>query len=326
MELIATGDGSAYLRRVELRILEAFVVLAEELHFGRAAARLQLGQPTLSTMVQRLERELGTALFLRTTRHVELTEAGAELLVRATTILADVADAGAAVRRLADGTRGTVRLGVTPPVAPVLAPHLFALLAEHLPDVVVQTQRMWLPDLTAAVARGDVDVGLTCGVVPAPAGVVGVSFCGEPLLVALRPGHPMASRTSVRLEELGGEVVGLAREELFPAWAVAQRQALSQAGITPPSVELDETDLHAARWADQAGVDWVPTISSLSPDHRDDVVLPVRPEVLVPFTLQWAPTSAHGPAVRRFVQLALTATVPPGWSTLPPAGSCAPSW
>jgi DNA-binding transcriptional LysR family regulator len=114
---------------VELRQLEAFAAVATELHFGRAAERLHIGAPTLSEQIRRLERELGTPLFTRTTRRVVLTSAGAELLARSKVILEEVAAADAAVRRVAGGDAGTVRLGVTPTAAPVLAPHLISRFA-----------------------------------------------------------------------------------------------------------------------------------------------------------------------------------------------------
>ena len=90
------------------------MAVATELHFGRAAERLRIAQPTLSELVQRLERDVGTPLLTRTTRRVALTGAGFELLGRAKVILDDVAAANAAVRRVASGEAGTVRLGITP--------------------------------------------------------------------------------------------------------------------------------------------------------------------------------------------------------------------
>ena len=132
---------------MELRQLEAFVAVATELHFGRAADRLHIAAPTLSELIRRLERELGTPLLTRTTRRVALTSAGAELLSRSKVILNEVAAAQAAVHRVAGGEAGTVRLGVTPPAALVLAPHLINLFASQAPHVTVDLQRMWLPKL-----------------------------------------------------------------------------------------------------------------------------------------------------------------------------------
>lgn len=99
---------------MELRQLEAFVAVATELHFGRAARKLHMGQPTVSDLIRRLEREMGAQLMTRTTRRVALTSAGSELLGRAKVILDEVGSACAAVHRLSKGQAGTVRLGITP--------------------------------------------------------------------------------------------------------------------------------------------------------------------------------------------------------------------
>jgi len=302
---------------VELRQLEAFVAVATELHFGRAADRLHIAAPTLSELIRRLERELGTPLFTRTTRQVALTSAGAELLTRSKVILDEVAAAKAAMRRVADGEEGTVRLGITPPAAPVLAPHLISQFTAEAPQVTVDLQRMWLPKLVDAVAAGDIDVALTCGPVPEPAGIATEVFCAEPLVVGLRPSHRLASRDTIALSELAHEVLGTAPEALFPAWALAQRQALDTAGITPPTVELADTDLAANRWADQRDIDWILLIPSLATAHTQTVIRPVAPRQLVPFTLQWSPGRAQTMAVARFVHRALAADPPTGWYTQP---------
>lgn len=200
-----------------MRQLEAFVAVATELHFGRAAERLHIAAPTLSELIRRLERELGTPLFTRTTRQVALTSAGAELLTRSKVILDEAAAAKAAVRRVADGEAGTVRLGITPPAAPALAPHLINLFAAQAPQVAVDLQRMWLPNLLDAVATGDIDVALTCGPVLEPAGIATEVFCAERLVVGLRPSHRLADRDTITLSELAHEMLGTAPESLFPA-------------------------------------------------------------------------------------------------------------
>ena len=228
-----------------MRQLEAFVAVATELHFGRAAERLHIAAPTLSDLIRRLERELGTPLFTRSTRQVVLTSAGAELLTRAKVILDEAAAAKAAIRRLVGGEAGTVRLGITPPAAPVLAPHLINLFTAEAPQVTVELRRMWLPELLDAVVTGAIDVALTCGPVLEPAGIATEVFCAEPLMVGLRPGHRLASRDTIALSDLAHEVLGTAPQALFPAWALAQRQALDTAGIAPPAIELADTDLAA---------------------------------------------------------------------------------
>jgi DNA-binding transcriptional LysR family regulator len=300
---------------VDLRQLEAFVAVATELHFGRAAQKLHMGQSTLSDLIQRLERELGTPLLMRTTRRVALSSAGAELLGRAEAILDEVASAAAAVHRLADGDTGTVRVGITPAVAAVLAPHLAASLRAAAPEVELIVRRMWLTDLTRAIVEGAIDVAITCGLVSDPPGVVSEVFCGEPLLVCVRPDHRLAKSAAVSFAQLEDETLGVHRQELFPAWALAQHQALEAGGVFPPTVELEATDLSACHWAAQRDVDWILTTSSIAGEQMTTPILPVIPTVVVPYTLQWNPDRAPSAAVGRFVQLALTVDVPPGWVT-----------
>lgn len=293
------------------------MAVATELHFGRAAERLHIATPTLSELIRRLERELGTPLFTRTTRRVAMTSAGAELLGRSKVILDEVAAAAAAVRRVAAGEAGTVRLGITPPAAPVLAPHLIARFEAEAPQVAVNLQRMWLPAMTDALICGRIDVAVTCGLIPVPEGVASEVFCAEPVLVGLRPGHRLAGRDTVALRDLAHDVLGTAAADLFPAWALCQRQALEAAGISPPTVDLTDTDLAATRWAGQREIDWILLTPSLAAGHTSTVIRPVESGPLVPFTLQWNPSRAHTTAVARFVHAALTVALPAGWRTLP---------
>ncbi len=293
------------------------MAVATELNFGRAAERLHVSAPTLSELIRRLERELGTPLFTRTTRRVAMTSAGEELLARAKIILDEVAAAAAAVRRIAGGDAGTVRLGITPAVAPALGPHLIRRFAAQAPQVTVDVQRMWLPTMTEALVSGRIDVAITCGLIPAPEGVANEVFCAEPLLVGLRPDHRLAGQDMVALRDLAHDILGMPPEYLFPAWTLAQRQALESAGISPPMVELADTDLAAARWADQADAEWILLTPSVAAAHTTTVVHPVASGQLVPFTLQWNPNRAHTAAVARFVHAALTADLPPGWRTQP---------
>src|SRR6478609_11761743 len=109
---------------MELRHLRYFIAVAEELHFGRAARRLHLSQPPLSLQIQKLEAELGTALFVRSNRHVALTEAGQVLLGRARHLLAESERAAQEVSRVARGEGGVLTLGYTAAASHRLLPEL----------------------------------------------------------------------------------------------------------------------------------------------------------------------------------------------------------
>jgi DNA-binding transcriptional LysR family regulator len=302
---------------VEFRQLEAFVAVATELHFGRAAESLHMSQPTLSELIRRLEREMGTPLLTRTTRRVALTGAGSELLDRAQAIVRDVVSATDAVRRVATGEVGTVRLGIVPNVEPVLAPHIADALLRHAPDLTLDVRRMWPPDLLAAVTDGTVDVAITCGLVTDPPGVIGEVFCGERVLVAVRSAHRLAARGEVSWTDLADETLGLPSVSLFPDWCSGQQRLLEKAGISPPSVELETTDVGATGWVEQSGVAWVMTGAALSTPTEEVTVLPVTPDGIFSYKLQWISARTQTAAAARFVQLVLTVDVPTGWVALP---------
>lgn len=132
-DTFSPADAEPYCRPggIEFRHLRYFVGVAEELHFGRAAARLYISQPGLSQAIARLERDLDVQLLRRTPSSVELTDAGAELLERARSMLADLENAVARVRIVGNGAAGLVRVGVAMLAEPVVAPALSAFAEDH---------------------------------------------------------------------------------------------------------------------------------------------------------------------------------------------------
>ena len=105
-------------------------------------------------------------------------------------------------------------------------------------------------------------------------------------------------------------------DTLFPALALALRQALDSAGVSPPVVTLEATDLTASGWANQSEATWILLPASLG-TPSETTVRPVIPALRIPYTLQWSPERAQTAAVARFVRLALTHDVPPGWQLEP---------
>src|SRR5258705_13158479 len=119
---------------LEPRLLRYFLAVAEELHFGRAAARLYISGPSLSNQIHKLERTLGTDLFVRNSRHVELTTAGRALLEDAPLALAALERAAERARLAGAGIAGTVRLGDAPTAGFETPPAIFAPRQHHHPN------------------------------------------------------------------------------------------------------------------------------------------------------------------------------------------------
>jgi len=190
---------------MELRHLRYFVAVAEERHFGRAAVRLHMAQPPLSTQIRHLETELGVALLTRTTRRVELTDAGRAYLARARELLAAVDDAGLEAQRIAAGLSGRLVIGCVGSATYTLLPGLARRLREDLPGVDVTFRgELLVPDLVEALLSGALDVALLRPPVDEP-GVVLRPLRRERVVVALPDVHPLAGRAELDVEDLRGQ-------------------------------------------------------------------------------------------------------------------------
>jgi len=148
------------IARMELRSLAYFVRVSELGSITRAAAHLHLAQPALTRHVQRLEEELGVALFTRANRGVRLTEAGQKLLDGAVRILRDVERTGDEIRAQDAHPSGRIILGVTPTLCPVLVPDLFAAMRAEFPRIELKVMHAGMIRLEEFLIDGRVDIAL----------------------------------------------------------------------------------------------------------------------------------------------------------------------
>jgi DNA-binding transcriptional LysR family regulator len=185
---------------VELRQLRYFLAVADELNFTHAAARLQMDQPALSRQVRRLERTLGTTLFLRTSRRVELTPAGVDLRDRVQGLLEELDHALADVRRGASIRPARLRLGWLIPFRNQLMARLVRAF-EADSGAVVDLVRHDFTDPSAGLAGGGVDAAI----VNPPLGTTGLRFeplLREPRVLIVADSNPLAERTGIELAEI----------------------------------------------------------------------------------------------------------------------------
>jgi DNA-binding transcriptional LysR family regulator len=189
---------------VELRSLRYFVVLAEELHFGRAARRLAITQPPLSIAIRNLENELDVQLLVRDRRRVALTEPGRAFLDQARVVLARAADAIETVRAASRGEAGRLAIGfMSASIYTVLPLALREFAASH-PGVRLELRELTLPQQFAALEKGDIHVGF---IRPQPmeAEFSSAILLQEPLVAALPSGHPLTRNRRVRTQSLARE-------------------------------------------------------------------------------------------------------------------------
>ncbi|HEY4078381.1 MAG TPA: LysR substrate-binding domain-containing protein [Rhizomicrobium sp.] len=151
--------GASFWSQFELHQLRCFVAAAEELHFGRAAARMNMTQPPLSRQIQLLEHVLGVKLLDRTSRAVKLTPAGRVFLLEARRILRLTESAALATRRIASGEAGTIALGFTAASGYSFLPRLLLRRASHAPNIDVALKEMVSTDQVESLLTGRIDVG-----------------------------------------------------------------------------------------------------------------------------------------------------------------------
>ncbi|HEY7063164.1 MAG TPA: LysR family transcriptional regulator [Chloroflexota bacterium] len=189
---------------MELRHLRYFVAVAEELHFGRAAARLHIAQPPLSRQIQQLEAELGVALFDRGQRRVRLTDAGAVFLGEARAVLARAEQAAEAARRAARGEVGSLVIGFIGAASYSVLPAVVPAFRARLPAAELVLHEMTTAEQLDALRAGRIRAGFVRPPVAGPA-LAAEIILREPLVVALPAGHPLAARRRLAVAALADE-------------------------------------------------------------------------------------------------------------------------
>ena len=243
---------------MELRQLRYFVAVAEELHFTRAAVRLGLAQPSVSSQLRKLEDELGAALFDRGPAGAHLTQAGEVLLPLARQVLADVDEAASQVREVGTLGRGRLSIGATPSLSTVLLPAALARFHTAHPGITVGIFEEGSGGLVSRLESGEVELALV--ILPLHQSWLATTpLASEELVVVTGPGHPLAGRAAVAVEDLRDVPLVMFREGYD--LRAATFSACNAAGFDPVlATEGGEMDGVLALVASGIGAAVVPSI------------------------------------------------------------------
>ena len=221
---------------MELRQLRYFLVVAEELHFGRAAERLHITQPPLTVAIRRLERELGVQLFERTTRRVILTPAGEAFMQRVGEALAELDNAAGDVAMVAAGKSGRIRVGFVSSASYTTVPEAIRTFRNHRPRVELELSPLTSGEQIEQLLDGKLDLGL----IRDPGEVPGLSLeliSTEDLVVVLPETHHLAGFDEIRPEDLEGEPMILFPYRLMPGFVARVLKLFDASTATPPVVQ-----------------------------------------------------------------------------------------
>ncbi|MFF2082778.1 LysR substrate-binding domain-containing protein [Nocardia sp. NPDC058176] len=300
------------------RVLRYFMAVAEELHFGRAASRLYIAQPSLSHQIRKLEESLGTPLFVRSSRRVQLTAAGKTLAREAPVALAALEQAVQLTQLAGSGIETTIRLGYTPVTGFDTLTTLLNAFHEAHPTFTVVPREIFSAEIPGRLCAGDLDIGLALAPQPFD-GVSGEILRREPVSALLGTRHRLAAESTIPLKSLQDETLLLFPRRLAPAYYDGIVAACNEAGFTPTIRAFDDPPVNAmlARLASGREVGLAPaSFAENAAKPSSNIVLRdvVDPPIMAELSVLW-PTNDPSPAIAGVLATARRCARRNGWST-----------
>ena len=233
---------------MEMKDLQAFCVLTDEMHFGRAAERLNISQPPLSRRIAALEEELGVKLLARTSRKVELTREGEAFLEEALIILRRVDAAADYAREVARGEAGRLKIGFVQSAMAGQLPYAIRLFMDRHPGISLELKEAGTADQLSGLRReagpGQLDAGFLFLAERNLPGISAVTFMNEPLVLAVAADHELADPGAVPMRKLAGTPLIMFPRKSQPALYDRIMSGLRDAGVEP-QVALESGGLTA---------------------------------------------------------------------------------
>jgi DNA-binding transcriptional LysR family regulator len=223
---------------MEFRHLRCFTVLAEELHFGRAAQRLAMTQPPLSLNIQQLETSVGARLFERNSRGVALTPAGEAFLPRAQALLEQAALASREARDVGQGLAGQLNVGFAGTVLYRGLPQVLSRFGAEHPRLRLVLRELSSSEQLAELLHDRLDLGFV-HTPRVPVGFSQILVSSQPFMACLPASHPLAQKVLLPLERLQGEAFAIVMRAVSPDYHDRILSACADAGFEPePRFEL----------------------------------------------------------------------------------------
>ena len=308
---------------LEPRLLRYFLAVAQELHFGRAAARMYISQPSLSSQIQNLERALGTDLFVRNSRQVALTPAGRALLEEAPRALGALERAAERARLAGAGIAGTVRLGYAPMAGYETLGAILSAVEQDSPNLTVIASELFSSEIPGRVLAGEQDIGLA--LFPEPMrGVRSRLLRVEPLALLFDKHHRLADSDPIPVASLADETLLLFPRELAPGYYDRVIAACEQSGFQPriraftdPPPQAMVARLRTTREIGLPPASFARHSAAADPSLVARTI--VQPEITAEWSILWSARS-QSEAIARFLESARRCSEENSWLSLPVAG------
>lgn len=292
---------------MELRHLKYFVAVAEELHFGKAAARLKMAQPPLSQQIRQLEEEIGVPLFHRTKRKVELTKEGEVFLEKVYQIFRDLVDAIETVKMVNRGEMGTIAIGFIASAAYDILPAILQHYRKSYPHVHIHLQQLTTAEQVKALDDGHIDVGILCYPDKRENIYLGIDLevvREERMVIALPKEHPLAGATSsIDLVELANDPFIITGRKANQSHYDIVMHCCYQAGFSPKVIQ-ETQELHTVISLVSSGMGVALVPASFKQLFKKNVTYrEIRNNPLTTTTFLAWKSDNRSPIVRAFLEL-----------------------
>lgn len=289
---------------VDIRQIEYFTEVAKHLRFTKAASTLHVSQPSISKAIQNLEAELGVPLFYRSSKQLELTDAGKAVLANAQHVLATFKNLRSELTDLMELKKGEIRIGIPPIVGVEFFSKLISLYKEKYPYIEIKLTEVGTKKIRRGVEEGELDIGLICNLCDPNDQLESISILKDPLMLIVHRDHPLAALPSVEMSRLEKEDFIIYRKDFTLYDRIIEE--CSKNGFYPTiACESSQKDLIVEMVAAKVGIALLPKKICEKLQNEKIVSIPFKHENLfLELGLTWKKNKYLSFAVREFIELA----------------------
>lgn len=289
---------------MDIRQIEYFSEVAKQLSFTKAASTLHVSQPSLSKAIQNLEAELGVPLFYRSSKQLELTDAGRAVLVNAQHVLSAFKNLRSELTDLMELKKGEIRIGIPPIVGVEFFSKLISLYKEKYPYIEIKLTEVGTKKIRQGVEEGELDIGLICNLCIPNDQLEAISILKDPLMLIVHKDHPIATLPSVEISELENEPFIIYRKDFTLYDRIIEE--CSKNGFFPTiACESSQKDLIVEMVAAKLGIALLPKRICEKLQNDKIKAIPFKEEnIFLELGMTWKKNKYLSFAVREFIELA----------------------
>lgn len=289
---------------MDIRQIEYFVEVAKQLSFTKAAAILHVSQPSISKAIQNVEAELGVPLFYRSSKQLELTDAGQAVLINSIQVLESFQNLRSELTDLMELKKGQIRIGIPPIVGAEFFSKLISYYKEQYPYIEILLTEVGTKRIREEIETGELDIGLVCSVTSSNENLETIRFLKDPLQLIVHESHPLAQKKTVTLSDLSEEAFIIYRKDFILYDRIIEE--CSKVGFFPAiACETTQKDLFIEMVQAKLGIALLPQKIASKIPYKSIKRIPFNEEVIhLELGITWKKNKYLPFSVREFIQLA----------------------